>query len=499
MRGISVANARRAPFSLALPALDAAGVAVIVIVVLLSFFSFLRSTDPDFWWHLRTGQLIADTGAVPKHDPFSFTAAGEPWVAHEWLSDLLIYGVESAFGYGGNVMLFTVLAAASLLLAHRAALSFGIGRWPAVGLLLWAALMSVLYWTVRPVVFTWLLFALYLNLLLEHRRGRNRLWLLPPLMLLWANLHAGYVIGLALVALYLVVSAGERFLMKERRDLKAPALALAACFLITAVNPNTVQLWLYPFIYLRPGNASMSFVTEWQSPDFHEPLYLFLGLAILALVAAGVFGRPRDLLIPGLAIAFTYLALQSSRHQPLFAMVFMVVMAAVVADRWPRLRFDPAKVRTPRSGLNWLLAASVAVIAAVSIGSSENVQLRATPRTDGEMGYPSAGAAFIRANYPEARMFNAYTWGGYLISELYPEQRVFIDGRVDMYGDDFAREYIGVVRIEPGWQETLDKYGIEVILIASDTPLVELLTATDETWERVFTGPVETIFARRRP
>jgi len=143
--------------------------------------------------------------------------------------------------------------------------------------------------------------------------------------------------------------------------------------------------------------------------------------------------------------------------------------------------------------------ASVAVIAAVSIGSSENVQLRATPRTDGEMGYPSAGAAFIRANYPEARMFNAYTWGGYLLGELYPDQRVFIDGRVDMYGDDFAREYIGVVRIEPGWQETLDKYGIEVILIASDTPLVELLTATDETWERVFTGPVETIFARRRP
>lgn len=500
MRGISTLPKRAgASLFLALPALDGAGLAVGLTCVGLVSLGLLHFTDPDYWWHLRTGQLIVETGSVPREDPFSFTNAGREWLPHEWLADVLIYGLQWLGGYALLTVLFVAVALTSLLLAHRAAQGLGLAPWPAAGLFFWAALMSGLFWTVRPAVFTWLFFAVFLYVLLEGRRGGRRLWLLPPLMLLWANLHGGYVIGLALLALYIIASLAERRLWGEPRDLRTPALVLAACVLVTVVNPGTYELLLYPLTYVKPGNASLAFISEWQSPDFHSLAFKPLALGIAVLAAVGAWGRPRDLFLPLLGLSFAYLALDSVRHVPLFSIVFVVVMGGVLPQRFARARAKGPSVtaRAPvRPLLNWALLVAAAVLAAYGLSQSSWLQLGAGAREAAALDYPKAGAAFIRAEYSGARIFNSYRWGGYLINALYPEQRVFIDGRADMYGDAFMAEYVRVLRLQPGWQATLDAYGVDLVIIERDAPLAERLASMPETWRRAFEGPAEVVFVR---
>lgn len=144
----------------------------------LLFFSFglLQFTDPDYWWHLSTGRLIVDTGSVPHHDPFSFTAAGSRWIAHEWLSEVIIYRVESAVGYVGSAILLSFVALAALIVMHRLLLKMGLSPRLALLIVAFGGLISLRYWTVRPQVFTWLLVAVFLHTLyLYHRDGKGRL------------------------------------------------------------------------------------------------------------------------------------------------------------------------------------------------------------------------------------------------------------------------------------------------------------------------------------
>ena len=221
MAEASLPRTKRAFPVIALPEIDAARGWLIFAAVLFFAFALVSTTDPDYWWHLRAGQLIVDNGAVPTTDPFSFTAEGKPWVAHEWLSEVVIYGVQSAGGYGLALLLFAAIALGTLLLTYRASLWLGASRKAAVLLFVWAGVMTVPYWTVRPQVFTWFLFAAFITVCLQHRAGeKNRLWLLPPLMVLWANLHLGYAFGLAVLGAYAFSLAVERYIWKEPRELK---------------------------------------------------------------------------------------------------------------------------------------------------------------------------------------------------------------------------------------------------------------------------------------
>jgi hypothetical protein len=493
---LTIQRARHLGFSLSLPALDVPTLGAALLYVLFFSCGLLQFTDPDYWWHLRTGHLIVDTGSVPHHDPFSFTAAGSRWIAHEWLSEVIIYRVENAVGYVGNVVLFALLALAALFIMHRLLLNMGLSPRLALALVACGGIMSLRYWTVRPLVFTWLLVAVFLHTLYTyHRDGRGRLWHLPLLMLLWANLHAGYVMGLVLLALWLVAMAAERLLWHERRDLRGPALTLVASFAATAVNPNGLALLAYPLTYLAPGNAILGLVSEWQSPDFHQLTHLPLALGIIVLVAVGALGNGRNLFRLGLSLVFTFFALQSSRHQPLFALMFMLVVGDALLERWAWARRRDQEPSASRGypALNWSLLAVTVLVALAVVPQLPTAQVHEAANTDGTPAYPVEGAAFIREQYPEARMFNSFVWGGYLINALYPQQRVFFDGRLDMYGDALAKEYMDVVSIQSNWQDILDKYGVDLVIIERESALATVLRESPA-WRSAFSADVEEVF-----
>ncbi len=215
--------------------------------------------DPDLWWHVRTGELILEEGALPETDPFSFTAAGAPWVNHEWAADVVFAGAFRLAGGRGLVALRALLLAGTLALL--AALVWERSRHPigTVALLAAAAGTVSFFANLRPHSFTWLLTLAFLAAADAHRRGSRRaLWWWPPLMVLWANLHGGFVLGLAVAGLGAAALLVRRDAPAgEFRRVLAPALATLAAPLL---NPYGPALFAY---LVRELGADHSLVSEW--------------------------------------------------------------------------------------------------------------------------------------------------------------------------------------------------------------------------------------------
>lgn len=252
---------------------------------------------------------------------------------------------------------------------------------------------------------------------------------------------------------------------------------------------------LYPFTYAGNQNASMRLIAEWQSPDFHRYHYLIFAAALLLPMVSG--GRRRvDWAVAAPALALAAMSLQSARVIPFFAIAVAPHLGLWLCGRPAAPAGAPVRVGAVdrRSRLNWLpLAAALAVILG-SVFSSEAAQTGREPRAT---GMPVGGAAHVGAHHPDANLLNAYHWGGYLIWAFYPERRVFIDGRADMYGDAFVEEFAAAYHGGPEWESLLDRYGVEVALLDRGSALAAIMRASGK-WSEEFTGPVESVLVKKR-
>ena len=247
---------------------------LLLLVVFAAIFTFdlARETDMDFWWHVRTGQLIAETGVVPTADPFSYTATDRPWVVHEWLWDLGVFRLTDVGGYRLAVVVSATLVLLAYLVLYRLLRRLGANEILSAVLVLWAAALALPNLGVRPREITHLFLAVYLHQVLLYRAGKvRRLWLLPLLMVLWVNLHGAFALGLAVLGL---VTLGETVRWRYRGGPSPRHLwvVFGATVAAVAVNPHGPWLLLYPFkYYLAADNPSFQIVTEFQSPNFHQP------------------------------------------------------------------------------------------------------------------------------------------------------------------------------------------------------------------------------------
>ncbi len=465
------------------------------LLVYAAVLPLLSETDPDYWWHARTGQFIAETGTIPRVDDYSFTVRGQPWVSHEWLSDLLIFHVAQLFGYVGVAALFGVVVLATIALVRLTCHHHGAGPVVAVFTCGWALLLMQPSVNARPQMFTMLLLALFVWLLVRYQAGDHRaLWPLPLLMALWVNLHGGYLIGLVFLGLA-CGGVGLRWLLDRRNP--AP-WALAATTLLafgaSLLTPHGLDALRYPLTYVGRENASLQFVAEWRSPDFHQALFFPFAASLLLALALGLGGRlGPTATFWGLTVAF--MGLQSVRHIPLYAIVATPLIAA-------RLGAALAAAPAVRARTRELARFGVGVLAVVlpllllagnlAVSAERGWQVGRAPSA---AGYPAAGVAYLRTATTGERLFNEYRWGGYLIAELYPERRVFIDGRADPFGDALVTRYRDTLLARPGWAQNLDAWQIDLILVDKEGPLA--LALRDATgWREVLVGPVERLFVR---
>ena len=321
------------------------------------------ATDPDLWWHLSTGQRIVGTGHVPHSDPFSFTRAGFPWVSHEWLSDVVFYELWKHGGAASLIIFAALVTTAGFMLLYVRCP--GQRHWAAAATAL-GALASAASWGVRPQMFTFAMASLFLVIVdAAESRPKLLLWI-PPLFVLWLNLHAGFALGPALMVTYalgIVVEAatGKVSWLQVRPIVARIVLLVFICLALVPLNPSGAQLYRYPLDTLR-STGMRSFIVEWFSPDFHQSLYQPLLLVWLLLIIALGFSRPKErVLIPLLLTAWA--SLDAVRHIPIFVLLAIPVIAAAVPERWSHLT---SRVWHP-GAIRWQSHFSVAVVLLLAV------------------------------------------------------------------------------------------------------------------------------------
>jgi len=447
-------------------------------------------TDPDFWWHLRTGQLIAETHVIPRTDPYSFTNNDQPWVTHEWLSELIIYSLYCLGSYSLLIIVFSLIITTAFFFAYLRCPSRS-RPYIAGFVLLLGAVATAPTWGVRPQMISLLLTGLVLLLLTRYWQEDRIKYIIPlPLItLLWVNLHAGYLLGLVVIAIFITgglieIFIAEVFKKSDNSHSRIKSLLiLCGIFglsgLSTLANPNGVQILIYPFQTLT-SNAMQQFIQEWLSPDFHQVMWQPLVLFILAFIGFGLIGKksisPINII---LTLVFGYAAFLSARHVPLFAIVAIPVLAEEI-DAVVNLRFSIDSLNRPFSIAANLILLLLLFVTALRFTQVIEIQAKSESDT-----FPKAAVDWILENHPVGNMFNSYSWGGYLIWRLYPEYPVYIDGRADVYGDAFLNNYMSVYLAQPGWQQTLESYSVHFVLIEPGSNLANTLQQTSG-WKIVF-------------
>jgi len=467
----------------------------------LLFFGLLAmtartATDPDLWWHLRTGEWIVQTGQVPHNDPFSFTRAGRPWVSHEWLSEVLFYGIWRFASWAGLIVFSSMITTGGFMLLYLRCRARP--HW-AAGATTLGALASAPAWGVRPQMFTFLLASVLLWLV---ERAEEKPWLLlwiPPVFLLWLNLHAGFALGPALLLAWCAGLAwegvsGETDWTVVRPQIVRLLLVIAACIAVVPLNPSGAELYRYPLDVLRSGGMR-SFIAEWASPDFHQGRYAamhLLCLALLILFARGAVRPKVRVLFPLLGTLLA--ALDAVRHIPIFVLFAVPVIAAALPVGSIRAPDNKAAQHTKFRGR---FAACVVILIAVFCLVRWSMLVLGQSQSEAE-SFPKKAVDFLASKGNSGRLFAYYDWGGYAIWRLYPEDRVFVDGRADLYGDELLDEFKVTMQLKPRWRQVLEEWQVQTVLVPTSSALAQAL-ALDYDWRSEYQDDRAIVFRRVGP
>ncbi len=463
------------------PSLPELVFAIWAVVIPVGFAGRLLNGDGDPARHLRLGALMLDRGGLIRQDVWSHTASGRPFLAFEWLSEVTYAGVERIAGLAGVAVFAGLLLAVTFALLTRFMLRRGADPLLAYLTSMAAAVLTAGHWIARPHLFTLLAAVLLLDLL--DRPVPGRLWPLLPLFAVWANLHGGYVFGFALIGAFLaghlVEAAGAGRAAPERAAHLASARSRAAALGLalggSLLNPYGGRLLLHVGGFFG-RNDILHQTDEFLSPDFHRINGQLFLLALLAAVGALSLVRRR----PPWGWLFVILgtltmALLSRRNIELFAVAGLPLVALHATPEWRRMpvlrRARSVFDRDHRGSRPGIAAAVVALLLlsfAAARGRVAGIQVvddRFDPGT-----FPVEMVHRAREAGLTGPLFHEFTWGGYLLHE-WPEQRVFIDGGTDFYGEGIFRDYLRVWSLDPGWREVLRRWQIRWVLVAPQTRL----------------------------
>jgi hypothetical protein len=430
--------------------LRAAGVGGAVLLWGIFFLSAYKNLDPDFGWHLQVGRKLWTEG-MPKTDPFSYTMPSWPWVDHGRGSDMGIAWLYDRVGMTG----LAVIAATTVILALGVVIPRELWGWAALPLLLGSGVLLTRS-GVRPQVEDWVFLAVILKLQERKERWRKWRWLVPAGFAVWANLHGGFGVGLAVIAVNL--TAG--WWRGESRQIKDAAV-LGLSGLATLITPYGIKLW--EEIYLTMTDTHLhGAIVEWQPFFTKLDLGFWLLVAILLVILKVKTKRyPVTMwaVLGGLFLA----ALSSLRNMPFFVLAIIPVIADWIRSVWTEFKNDPEKARRAK-----IFYAGVTAIGAVVFMIEVGVPIWKI--TQGRwMVYPEKAVEYLRAEGFEGRLFSVYGWGGYLIWKL-PEEKVFIDGRMPSWRwkgpegeSDWAfKEYEKAVSGD--FETVFEKYGVGTVL-----------------------------------
>jgi len=464
-----------------------------VLAAFVYFFATRTIADPDIWWHLRNAEHLLRTGEMVRQDFYSFTAAGAPWVNHEWLGELPFYFAWRWCGFRGLYLVVLLLAEAIILGVFylSRAVSENI---KAAFLASWiAAWLATVSFGPRTLLFGWLFLVFELAILTKFSAGVDRTWLLPPLFLIWANTHGSWLIGMVLLLIYFVCGLvqwhwgrieAQRWTRRERKKLRwIFALSLAALF----VNPCGYRLVLYPFNLAFHQTVNIAHISEWQSLDFHSLRGKFMFVMLAATIVLGLARRTRWRLWE---VVFIIIAFYSAMTYSRFMFLAAIVVTPFLARELNVL--SPYRAKADRPIVNAVLLLCLAALSIAIFPTGAQLE-EGTRRS-----YPGKALPYLERLHPEGRVFNDYLWGGYLIWNA-RQIPVFVDSRVDIF------EYAGVfqdyltAKSGVGSLDVLAKYHIRYVLHSKkNEPLAYLLMHTSG-WKVDYEDDVAVLLERIGP
>lgn len=446
----------------------------------------------DLWWQMAAGKIIWTTGAVPTTDPFSYTARGHPWLVHEWAADLLFYLIYTRLGPTWLVALKVLVEGTALLITLLLALRWSSSPWLAAICAGMAAVGGRYFWDIRPQMFSYLFLAVLL-VLVDDFRSRGKvwpLWVIPLLMLLWANLHGGFLLAPLVLLAYLFGDSVDYLLRRNlvRKDSYLLAIPLVAGSLLALLNPNGYHLWLYP-LKLTGHPQVLGFVMEWLSPDFHDPNYRLFELIALLLVPAMAWSKrqqPTAHLI--LAIASLHFALFSVRHVPIFLLIATPILAGALGEALHAAA--PQAARSPLQSVTaGVLLAALGLIQVRPVLGKRLFEYEIDMRS-----FPVRAVAFMKRAKLPGPIWNEYRWGGYLIWHA-PEYPVFIDGRAEVYYGGPFEDFVQMHRVKPNWEALMFRYGVRTALVDNRMMIARVMERSPY-WRIAYRDSGATLFVR---
>lgn len=462
--------------------------------------------DGDTGYHIRAGEYILDTISVPRHDIFSFLSPPIPWTAHEWLSEVIMALIHKVSGLTGVVIFFIFLISLIYTLLFKFIRENQGNLFVDLIIILLVIMTSQIHWLARPHIFSLLMMVFWYYILDAYQVNRlNYLFLLPPIMLLWVNLHGGFVAGFVLLGIYM----GGNFLIsvfqdsnKEKCREKMIRLGVVsfACLIVTLINPYGYHILVFPF-KLVLNKEIMDNVSEFLSPNFHK-FMPFKYLLLLLIAVLSVSRKQLNAIEIVLLLTFISMSLYSVRYILLFAIVVAPILSRQVGgiiananqgnflDRLEKKSNDFSAIDERARCCLWAVVAVLVVISAALLG-------KISFRFD-ETKKPVAAVEFLKTVGLQGNMYNHDEFGDYLIYAAYPEYRVFFDGRSDMYGSERVREYLKVAGFKAGWDNVIEKYEIRWVFFPSDSTLSNALKQRED-WKLVYTDNVADIFLKNIP
>src|SRR6202049_4496551 len=518
----------------------------VIFIVLLALLTLTPLSvrllgDAGIGWHTRAGQEILATQAIPRVDSFSSSMNGKPWFAWEWLYDLVVGGVEGVTGLNGVVFVTALIIAAVFGWSFRLLVRRRTNIFLAVVLVMLAASASMIHFFARPHVVSWLLTLAWFQVLDSSERnafgaappfsGRMRtgpwLWFLPLVMLLWVNLHGGFLVAFALLGIYWLSTMWlgftaasnklEDILKKRRAGKRARDLALVTVLaaMATLVNPYGFRLHAHIYRYLS-NRFLMDHIDEFQSPNFHGVAQKCFAILLLMTLLTAAAKTRKLTMIEGLVVLFAVCSgLYASRNIPVASLLLVLVVGPLLSEAMKRsversnrssrvvrrvatglaqLSGRMGAIESSLRGHLWAVVAFVFIFGVVANGGKIRSTQLMNAHFDSQR-FPATAVTLLERSGDREPVLGPAWWGGYLIYRLYPRRLVAVDDRHDLYGEEFLKSYLKLVNFEPGWEESLTNYNIHRVLLPKGSAPANILAESAE-WKMIYQDEVGALFVR---
>jgi hypothetical protein len=449
--------------------------------------------DGDTYWHIAAGRWIVEHGAIPTRDPFSYTMPGAPWTAHEWLSEVILAQAHAMGGWQAVIALSALAFAAAIGLLTRALL-VRLDPIRAVLFTVLAVMLTTGHLLARPHILALPVMTLWMVELVRARdEHRAPGLLLAALMILWANLHGSFTLGIAITGAFAFEAAIEAWRTPQfASTVRAWMLFMVAALVAAMLTPHGAQAFLFTWQVMANSSYALDHIGEWSSPNFHlfQPVELWL-MAGLALTLYQGLRLPPVRLV--LVLGLLHLSLKHVRNIELLGLLGPLFVASPFAAQWrrtvPESSLDHIALRLaePARAGAWVLFAGL-VLAAPGVFS------HIKPAQPPEAAAPVHALQAVQDAHVEGPVFHEYGWGGFLI---YRGIAPFIDGRAEMYGDEFMKTYVEALelRTSDALPKLLDRYHVRWTLLPPGMPAVALLDHLPG-WRRLYSDDIAVVHVR---